>query len=321
MTVAKVQHYVPQFLLRNFGSGKKDQVWVYDKSTGKSFRTNAKNIASESRFYDFTVSGQPATVDPILSRFEGNAKPVIARILQNNSLIGLTEESRAELSAFFALQLTRTRSFREQWREFPKLMRDTLESRGEVVARGSQAEKLLTEFTDNDSKAQTCEFMIRSISQFAPYIAGKHWVLATTTAKRPFLLSDNPLTRQNMGGDRERGNLGLASPGVEVYFPLSPLQAIAMWCPSLVEFVLDGAKKARSLPRNAASQDLFDLDKAIRGGLPVEYAAANVENFNSLQVANSERYLFSCVNDFTLADEMLALQPALRRGPRTQIAH
>ena len=33
MTIAKVQHYVPQFLLRNFGNGKKDQVWVYDKTS------------------------------------------------------------------------------------------------------------------------------------------------------------------------------------------------------------------------------------------------------------------------------------------------
>jgi hypothetical protein len=51
--MAKIQHYVPQFLLRNFGNGKKDQVWVYDKIDGRSFPTNAKNVASESRFYDF----------------------------------------------------------------------------------------------------------------------------------------------------------------------------------------------------------------------------------------------------------------------------
>ena len=51
MAIAKVQHYVPQFLLRNFGNGKKDQLWgFYDKTSDRSFPTNAKNVASESRF-------------------------------------------------------------------------------------------------------------------------------------------------------------------------------------------------------------------------------------------------------------------------------
>jgi hypothetical protein len=45
--IAKVQHYVPQFLLRNFGNGKKDRLYVFDKQMARSFRTNANNVASE----------------------------------------------------------------------------------------------------------------------------------------------------------------------------------------------------------------------------------------------------------------------------------
>ncbi|MDB5789306.1 DUF4238 domain-containing protein [Caballeronia mineralivorans] len=54
--IAKVQHYVPQFLLRNFGTGKKDQLHVFNKATDKTFLTNARNVAAESRFYDFPVT-------------------------------------------------------------------------------------------------------------------------------------------------------------------------------------------------------------------------------------------------------------------------
>ena len=64
MTIAKVQHYVPQFLLRKFGNGKKDQLWAYDKTSDRAFLTNAKNVASESRFYDFEVAGEPITLEP-----------------------------------------------------------------------------------------------------------------------------------------------------------------------------------------------------------------------------------------------------------------
>jgi hypothetical protein len=49
-SVAKVQHYVPRFLLRNFGTGKKDKLYVFDKQTERIFTTNVKNIAAESRF-------------------------------------------------------------------------------------------------------------------------------------------------------------------------------------------------------------------------------------------------------------------------------
>ncbi len=37
-----VQHYVPQFLLKNFIAGKKDHVWVYDKATHKRFKTHVR---------------------------------------------------------------------------------------------------------------------------------------------------------------------------------------------------------------------------------------------------------------------------------------
>ena len=58
MTIAKLQHYVPQFLLRNFGNGNNDQIWVYDKAASHCFSINTKHIASERRFYDFELVGQ-----------------------------------------------------------------------------------------------------------------------------------------------------------------------------------------------------------------------------------------------------------------------
>jgi len=47
--IAKIQHYVPQFLLKQFTSGKKPQVWVFDKTTGKKFKSHVKNVASETK--------------------------------------------------------------------------------------------------------------------------------------------------------------------------------------------------------------------------------------------------------------------------------
>jgi hypothetical protein len=154
MTIAKIQHYVPQFLLRNFGNGKKDQVWVYDKSSTRSFPSNTKNVASESRFYDFEYKGQPLSIEPWLSELEGHAKSVISTILEADSLSSLAGEQKHVLASFLAVQLTRTKTFREQWNAFPRMLKDRLEKNGDRVAPGSQAEEFLREIPENPQPTQ-----------------------------------------------------------------------------------------------------------------------------------------------------------------------
>src|SRR5258706_1436624 len=64
MVRAKLNHYVPQFYLRRFAS-KKGRIWVWDKTSDKSFSTTPKAIAAETDFYklhDFAKIGR----DPII---------------------------------------------------------------------------------------------------------------------------------------------------------------------------------------------------------------------------------------------------------------
>ena len=323
MTIAKVQHYVPQFLLRNFGNGKKDQVWVYDKSSNRSFPSNTKNVASESRFYDFEYEGQPLSIEPWLSELEGHAKSVISAILEADSITSLADEQKQVLASFLAVQLTRTKTFREEWNAFPRMLREHLEKSGDQVAPGSQAEELLRQIPENESKEQTARIVFSAPSTYAAHFLDKDWVLAATSRKHPFLLSDNPLTRQNMIDRPLRGNLGLKTLGIEIYLPLSPTRALAMWCPTLTDLVHRGALSLAGGQRAADvadSQGVVAMSDSLLSGKPVQYSLANVENFNSLQVAWSERYVFSTLNDFHLAQEMLGDHPNLRQGPRSTVA-
>lgn len=326
MTAAKVQHYVPQFLLRNFGNGKKDQLWVYDKTADRSFSTNSKNIASESRFYDFELEGKAMSLEPMLTRVESSAKPIIESILKADSLATLGDDDKAVLAVFLSIQFTRTRTFREQWNDFPRMLREHFNERGETVASDSQASELIRDLTENQSKAGTARFIVQAPKEFAPLLIAKQWVLAATTRKQPFVISDNPLTLQNMIDMSPRGNLGLAVRGIEIYFPLSPVRALAMWCPSLVQIVRQGSETLRSLPPGVTQKHLRDpegllaLDEAINTGRALMYNKANVENFNSLQIARSERYVFSSIENFDLARAMLQSHPNLKHGPRAEIA-
>jgi hypothetical protein len=320
MTIAKIQHYVPQFLLRHFGNGKKDQVWVYDKSTYRSFPSNTKNVASESRFYDFEFEGQSHSLEPWLSDLETKAKSVISVILNSDNVSILANEQRLILGQFLAVQLTRTKTFREEWNAFPAMLREHFERSGDKVAPGSQAERLLQEITENESKEQTASIVIDAPETYASHFLDKDWVLAATSRKHPFLLSDNPLTRQNMIDRPHRGNLGLTTPGIEIYFPLSPTRALAMWCPSLTDLVHRGAMSLITPGNGSDPEGLLAMSKALLNGGIVQYSQANVDNFNSLQIVWSERYIFSTLNDFELAQGMLREHPSLKYGPRSTVA-
>jgi Protein of unknown function (DUF4238) len=163
--------------------------------------------------------------------------------------------------------------------------------------------------------------MIKAPQMFAPQLVSKQWVLAATMRKHPFVIGDNPLTLQNMVDMSPSGNLGLLVRGIEVYFPLSPVRALAMWCPSLVEMIRQGVESIRRSPAsNRAKESILAVNAAINTGRPLMYEKENVENFNSLQVASSERYIFSSSDDFQLAREVLRSNPNLRHGPRATVS-
>jgi hypothetical protein len=327
VAIAKVQHYVPQFLLKKFGNGKKDQLFVYDKQCDRVFSTNVKNIACESRFYDFEFNSSDLTIEPALSRLESDAKPLIDRILKQDTLSCLNPEDRAVLSIFLSIQFTRTRTFREQWSSFPSLLREHFTRHNEPPENLTEISEYLRDPTDNETKLETARFMLNSAEEFSTHFANKTWILAQTTRSCPFIISDNPIVLQNMIDMGPRGNLGLAVRGIEIYFPLTPTRALAMWCPSHEETIREGMselKRKMFLGPQVQEmyfknhKDLIRLATAIENGTPLAYKKENVENFNSLQIASSERFIFSSKNDFQLAKEMILSEPKLRSGPRME---
>nr|VFJ56218.1 MAG: Protein of unknown function (DUF4238) [Candidatus Kentron sp. DK] len=325
MTEAKIQHYVPRFLLKNFGFGKKSQVWVYDKKDGRSFQTNAKNVACENRFYDFDLDGQKLSLESGLSQIESKTKPVIEQILRDDSVAGIGAKGRDILALFLAIQLTRTKALREQWAEFPRMLREKFEAMEVQVAPGSQAESLIQDLPENQIKINITRIILKASTTFGPYFSNKIWFLAKTTKSDPFILGDNPISLQNHIDMEPYGNLGLAVRGIEIYLPLSSTRVLVMWCPSLANDIQAAADKIRRLPQNAVNAHLknpagiLEMDSALQSGGTLAYEKMSVMNLNSLQVYHSERYLFSSKNDFALADKMIGDHPQIRSGQRPSV--
>lgn len=52
-TEAKMLYYVPRYLLRRFGGGKKDRVHVFDRHTGALYASRSAQSRSRERLFDF----------------------------------------------------------------------------------------------------------------------------------------------------------------------------------------------------------------------------------------------------------------------------
>ena len=82
----KKQHYVPQFLLRNFSYGKKPKIFTFDKANCKSFGTSVRDSASENGFYNINLDGEKYTLEHKLSKLETICANTVKKICREESL-------------------------------------------------------------------------------------------------------------------------------------------------------------------------------------------------------------------------------------------
>lgn len=323
MATTQLQHYVPRFLLRRFGSGKKNRLHVFDKHTDTTFVSTAAKLAAKNNFYDFEFMGAPMTAESILGRFESMASEHIERIVKNRRLSINDPDERAELAAFFAIQMVRTPAVQATHGDIFTRMEAWLRAEGApqeffapdpAVGEGENAERAL---------------MARNICNapmdYGPALIEKDWLLLQTDDKHPYLIGDHPLTMHNMVERKGRGNLGIAVEGIELYFPFSPELVLAIWCPSHCQALMDGIERFERLEatnsnaaRNFANarNEALEIISAVQTGEPLRSKPENVEFFNSLQISTAERFVFSSNSDFSIVKEMIQTNPELRHGRR-----
>lgn len=326
-SIPKLQHYIPRFLLRRFGAGKKDHVHVYDKHRGSTFTRAANKLAAENGLYDFVFMGYPLTIEPSLADLESRAASHIRRIVDERQLQPMNQVERGELAHFFAVQLVRTRACLEKMRHLGASMEALLRQEGAPddfftpdPAIGSG---------ENAKRAIMAKMIVNAHRDLAPAIIQKDWILLQTDCRHPYIIGDNPVTMHNMTDRSPRGSLGLKVDEIEIYFPLAPDLALGMWCPTHREKLTRGIQRLERLSYSrldiagrfvGAWSNALDIVEAIQTGHPLRSLPENVEHFNSLQVSFAERFIFSSNNDFSLVDDMIRTNPELRHGRRIQEA-
>lgn len=305
----KNQHYVPQFLLRNFSFDNGEHVFCFDKKLHRRFPASVRDVASEKWFYDFKEGVPDSSLEPAMTDLEATASLTINRkLLTDRTIRALSQQDRLDLSLFMAVQMLRTRGFREQMRDIDAQMQAQFGDSpvGQALA------------WDEPTTRQFAIAMIRIAGDLVPPLMDKVWILYES--KDEFILSDNPVGLQNtVNRSTVYGTLGLAVKGIEIYLPLSSRYTLGLICrDTFNEFVSFFDSNYRQLDSMGRFEARNFVNSA-RRKLPFKCIPDNVINMNSIQVVTAERFLFGARDDFSLAEEMVNSNPQLRAGRRATV--
>jgi hypothetical protein len=345
----KLQHYVPQLLLRRFAFGKRQQVHVFDKREGKTFVAAINKTGAQRGYYNVPVSVTRQVIErvrhegtdvaaaehvvlslePALESLESRTAKVIERIVRKESLGGLSNDDRAILAYFATVQFLRVPHRRDMYHQLVDSLRERVGAMLEDMEKDVDGELKragLGPVTPDDEAQMHLRHLIEAPS-FMPYFLKKDWLLQRAPAGDPLYISDNPVTLWNHGARGEsfvRG-FGLGTLKSEIAMPLSPRLCLTIVCPTILEEsrrTLATVAQLRAAGVRGAEEEtarVREFVEAADAGHPLDLSHANVEHLNSRQVHMASRYLYGSDGRFALARKMLADDPSMCAGPRVMV--
>ena len=301
-------HYVPQLLLRNFASSGRTTLHAFDKSNSRRFQVAISDAAAERAFYTFENEEIIGCAEDMFTKIENNASDIIRGVVEKRSLAQLSTDEIATLGTFIVAQSVRSKNSRAIYKQIGDDLR--------YLATNEGSEEFKAWVGDYDPDLEKEHEIISlhgRIIDLLPSIIDKHTSLLSTGDDYPFLIGDSPVVRTNsLNRDPYRGTCGFGSPGVEIYLPLSPTLAIGFLCKTIAAHM----EELIALQGRKAPDVAYEYLLALEYGRTIEQDRANVDFLNSLQVIGAERYVYSNLDNFNLAAEMVETNPESRTGLR-----
>ena len=322
----KNQHYVPKCYLENWeipnkkkkNKNKKDreiQVCAYNKIEQEvKAPINIRNIASENYYYDIEFSkvlseenkqrflSQGIDVDKldnehyienylsesVEDEFNRIIKGRISRLGSMNAweiknCYGFTEQEKALFSFHLSILTTRVNAVRNSLVETSELINKLLSENG---ASKETIDKYSLKNEDLPFVQGRMLLNNERLHEIATAYYSLTWVLLVNKTDHPLFTSDNPISRIAHIQNDLYPMVGIMSRGIEIYFPLSPDLLLLMYDGEYHKY---SAGKDRSI-------GVIESDDIIR-------------YYNEGTVLQSERWVVSNTNDFSLIDKMIADNP------------
>lgn len=321
MSKVKRQHFVPQFYLRNFASSN-GRTYVFDKFEQRIYASNIEKVAAVNYFYDVPQEKVSAfakeisedlrnqgieadekaivavlssqMVEQYLSVMEQRCSKVIEDVLE--SLEGrrrFKHKYRTMLAIFVAIQFLRTLAQRKSMMELAQKselrVMELVNKLNEVHGTNTTAEDIGIAY-DPDKTQFLHKFHYlqpETIRRFAEIFYRHIWYVGVNETANPLYTSDNPVVKHAHMKDDWRGNNGIASPGIEIVIPITPKYLFI-----LLDRIYFKHAEARENTLRSLSHD-------------------NILRYNSLQVDQSTRQVFSISDNFELALTICKEEPEI----------
>lgn len=301
----KKHHYVPKYLLKNFGFGKKhSQIYVFDKTKSQSYQSSVINTGSENYFNCFEYEGRNINFEEVLQDIDGLGSVVVRKIVEEESIAHLTQEDLSNLVAAVSAQVLRTKIRRTSYVQLSK----QLAERCREIGYAEYDLQELISFGDNESRRVAFRSLLK-IDEIANLLLQKVTVLLfNKSLDKSIWISDNPVVMYNVF---PYGHEGFAEKGVEVYFPISSNLCVGFYCPSIY---LQLKESFSPLHPHPSSQDpwLKEVLNGIETLQPIPVNKSIVHYLNELQIRSSSRFIYSQVNDFEVAVNYLSKNPEIK---------
>lgn len=225
-TVPKNQHYVPQFLLQGFCPGSKEQLFVFEKSSGRVFPSSIRNVASENGFYNF----EGGTAETDLANMETDCGKIFQTIRESRTVQGLSHEERTKLDIFIAIQILRGKNMRSGLKSMNDHIGKLFEATGGSPANIPQLGNL-----DEESIKLMSIRNLKLTENILPNISNKRMLLLDSSEESSFHISDTPVVLGTSFPKPPEVGVGLETLGVEIQLPISSSQTLLLVCSDLVE--------------------------------------------------------------------------------------
>lgn len=275
------QHYVPVCYLANFGTdgnkGRESTVYYLNIVDNKRGISGVESFPKEKGFYDIDSLGEDKDVfERLFTQLEGEfsscLRKLIGLVVVNASerisdKVLLPSEDKSVFAAQLAMQITRTRSFRD-W-----LIGNYTQLK-EGLSKFNLPEGTIPEYGADDFRRLHMRFLssFRSQNFYANMFEDRNWAVLVNHTGVPFVTSDNPIVMID-SDPSDKTPQSAASPKYGYYFPITPQIALV---------ILD----KRLLTKDLSYCDIYD-DKLVLGN-------------NYRMLAHCTRFLFSNVDFNTI---------------------
>lgn len=331
----RYNHYVPEFVLNYFAT--RGSICVFDKHTSRDFKLPTKRAMCERDFNNVYLEDVVVSFENRFTYIENLAAPIIAAIVQRKTLDDLSQMDIATLNMFMALQLLRSKSRRLD----QVAITNEFRRRWPDVKINPDPEKI----TDPEfEKLSALKITFNLLDPLTKHLVLKHMFLMVRNCQENLYISDEPLVLHNQRTFGPYGNIGLAVPGIEIYYPLSPDLVLVYFCPSLLKQIEDTQTKAESHASNFFATKMLsrlgmsEIDASVLSEMRAEIKRSkdyysllrqqrvvpmdtqNVLYLNSLQMISSYRFIAAKDSEFSFARRALSERPHWKEGRRVKVS-